>query len=270
METRAEAEAMLVTGQTNTLPAHVEGNNLLRALRHEDLARIVPHLEVWEGGRDEILYEPGDDVAHVYFPCAASLASFLVPLADGRAVETVLIGREGAVGGIVSRGRLPAYARAIVQHPGRFLRLPVTALDAAKRGSPGIADLFARYADCLIAQVFQSVACNAAHTLEQRAAKWLLAAEERTGEASIPMTQEQLAAMLGVGRSYLSRVVRVLRERGAVRVSRGRIEIVDRGRLAMGACGCNALVRKHFDEVLAGVYPQEVAPTRPRLAEAVG
>ncbi|MGJ3265455.1 MAG: Crp/Fnr family transcriptional regulator [Salinarimonas sp.] len=259
---------MLVMGQTNTLPAHVEGNNLLRTLRHDDLARLVPHLEIWEGGRDEILYEPGDAVAYVYFPCGPSLASFLVPLADGRAVETVLIGREGAVGGIVSRGRLPAYARAIVQHPGRFLRLPVSALDAAKRVSPGIADLFARYADCLIAQVFQSVACNAAHTLEQRAAKWLLAAEERTGAASIPMTQEQLAAMLGVGRSYLSRVVRTLRERGAIRVSRGRIEIVDRPQLASGACRCNALVRAHFEAVLQGVYPDEVASVRPRCAPA--
>ncbi|GGK42771.1 Crp/Fnr family transcriptional regulator [Salinarimonas ramus] len=260
---------MLVTGQTNTLPAHVEGNNLLRTLRHEDLAQLMPHLEIWEGGRDAILYEPGDHVAYAYFPCGQSLASFLVPLPDGRAVETVLIGREGAVGGIVSRGRLPAYSRSVVQHPGRFLRLPVSTLEAAKRTSPRIADLFARYADCLLAQVFQSVACNAAHTLEQRAAKWLIAAEERTGEASIPMTQEQLASMLGVGRSYLSRVIRTYRERGALRVTRGRIEILDRGLLATGACRCNALVRGHFEAVLQGVYPEE-APPRPRIAEAVG
>src|SRR5206468_5383402 len=141
----------------------------------------------------------------------SSLISYLVILRDGRAIETALIGREGAVGGMVSQGRLPAFSRAEVQLGGPFFRIDLHDLEDAKSRSMTLRHLFARYADCLMAQVFQSVACNAAHSIEQRTAKWLLAAIERTGAPDVALTQEQLAAMLGVGRSYLSRVIRDLK-----------------------------------------------------------
>src|SRR5205085_7400606 len=117
-----------------------------------------------------------DVVRQVYFPCGSSMISYLVVLEDGRAIETALIGREGAAGGIVSQGHLPAYARAEVQFPGTFIRIDLARLEDAKARSAALRNLFARYADCLVAQVFQAVACNAAHTIEQRTARWLIAA----------------------------------------------------------------------------------------------
>src|SRR5690606_28034070 len=128
-----------------------------------------------------VLHEPGENVRFAYFPRGASLISYLVILNDGRAIETGLVGREGAVGGIVSQGRLPAYSRAEVQLGGAFYRIDLHHLEEAKARSLTLRYLFARYADCLMAQIFQSVACNAAHSIEQRTAKWLLAAVERTG-----------------------------------------------------------------------------------------
>lgn len=233
------------------------GNNLLRALRPVDAALINPLLQPWIGGRGEIIYEPGDPVRCVYFPCGPSMISYLTVLQDGSAVETALIGREGAVGGIVSQGRLPAYARAEVQFPGPFMRMAISDLQKAKEQSPTLENLFARYADCLTAQVFQSVACNAAHSIEQRTAKWLVAAVERTGGPDIPLTQDQLAAMLGVGRSYISRVLRSLKQRAILQVRRGWLDIRDIDVLRALACECNESVRAHFDEVLSGVYPTE-------------
>ena len=116
---------------------------------------------------------------------------------DGRRVETALVGREGAIGGIVSEGRLPAYARAEVQYPGPFWRISVADLEAAKTGSGSLRHVFMHYADCLVTQIFQAAACSATHTIEQRSAKWLLAAYERTGSCTVPITQEQLGSMLG-------------------------------------------------------------------------
>lgn len=232
-------------------------NNLLRALRPDDLAMLTPLVQDWSGEAGAPIYEPGDMVDHVYFPCGHSLASFLVVLEDGRSVETVLVGREGAVGGIVSEGRLPAFARAVVHVPGPFLRLPTARLEEAKLRSPSLRRLFTRYADCLIAQIFQAVACNAVHTIEQRAAKWLLAARDRTGSDEIAVSQEELAAMLGVGRSYVSRVMGALRATGAVESGRRRLRIADDAALERLSCGCNGAVRSHFDRVLAGVYPHE-------------
>jgi hypothetical protein len=34
-------------------------------------------------------------------------------------------------------------------------------------------NLMTRYSDCLLAQVLQSVACNASHTIEARCSRWL-------------------------------------------------------------------------------------------------
>jgi CRP-like cAMP-binding protein len=234
-----------------------DGNNLLRALRADDLDLLRPHFQEIACDSGTVLYEPGDNVRHAYFPCGPALVSFMVVLEDGRGVETALVGREGAVGGIVSHGRLPAYSRAKVQFPGTFLRLEAGELEAAKLRSHTLRNLFARYADCLLAQVFQSVACNAAHTIEQRTAKWLLAAIDRTGDHMIPLTQEQLAGMLGVGRSYVSRVIQSLKARGVVATKRGGLAIGDLAQLSGLSCGCHNAVRAHFDDVLKGVYPSE-------------
>ena len=235
----------------------VTGNNLLRALRSDDWAILQPKLEDWAAPTGTILHEPGDTVRHAYFPRGSSLISYLVVLTDGRAIETALIGREGAVGGIVSQGKLPAYSRAEVQLGGSFYRVDLHLLEDAKSRSPTLRYLFARYADCLMAQVFQSVACNAAHSIEQRTAKWLLAAIERTGAPEVGLTQEQLAAMLGVGRSYLSRVIHDLRQRGVIETRRGRMGVADVDGLRALACECNSATSRHFEEVLKGVYPAE-------------
>jgi CRP-like cAMP-binding protein len=232
-------------------------NNLLRAMHESDRALLMPHLETLRVESGRVLYQPGDQVRQVYFPGGPTLVSFMVLLEDGRGVETALVGREGAVGGIVSQGRLPAYARAVVQFPGPMLRIESAQLERAKMESPALRNLFARYADCLMAQVFQSVACNAAHSIEQRTAKWLIAALDRTGDHDVPLTQEQLAAMLGVGRSYISRVVQSLKARGILETRRGGVRVTAAGGLEQIACGCNAAVRRHFDEVLKGVYPDE-------------
>jgi CRP-like cAMP-binding protein len=235
--------------------APVSQNKLLLAMRAADLALLKPGLQAVRLEKDEVLYEPGDEVRKVYFPLDPTLIAFRVVLEDGRAVETALVGCEGAICGVVSQGRLPAYSRAVVVHEGLALRIAVEQLEAAKLKSLSIRHLFARYSDCIMAQVFQAVACNATHTVGQRAAKWLVAAAERTSDNRIALTQEQFAVTLGVGRSYVSRVVAAFQEKALIRVVRGAIVVTDIEGLRGEACGCQDCVRRHFEEVLEGVYP---------------
>ena len=230
-------------------------NNLLRHLNDPDFALLEPFLETTSAKADDLLYNPGDDVQTVHFPCGPSLVSFLVANEDGRDVETILVGREGAVGGIVSQGFLPAYTRITVKVAGPFVRLRVAKLDAAKAQSATLRHLFARYADCMLAQMFQSTACNAIHSIEQRTAKWILSARERTGDDLVPLTHEQLSTMLGVGRSYTSRVIQTFKAEGILETRRGAILIRNQDALAGRSCLCNEAVKTHFDEVLRGVYP---------------
>ncbi len=233
-------------------------NNLLRRLNEADYALIAPYLTIDEAAANELLYNPGDDVQVVHFPCGPALATFLVANEDGRDVETILVGREGAVGGIVSEGFLPAYTRVVVKFGGPFVRLQIAKLDAAKTQSKTLRNIFARYADCMLAQIFQSTACNAIHSIEQRTAKWILAAMERTdGEDSVPLTHEQFSTLLGVGRSYASRVIQAFKAEGILDTRRGAILVRDRDRLKQRACLCNDAVKAHFEDVLRGVYPTD-------------
>jgi len=237
-------------------------NNLLRRLSPADYALIAPYLSEDAAAPNEVLYSPGDDVQIVHFPCGPALTSYLVANEDGRDVETILVGREGAVGGIVSEGFLPAYTRIVVKFGGPFARLPVARLAAAKLQSKTLRNVFARYADCMLAQMFQSTACNAIHSIEQRTAKWIVAAMDRTdGEPTVPLTHEQLATLLGVGRSYASRVIQSFRTEGILNTKRGAFLVRDFDALKRRSCLCNEAVKAHFEEVLRGVYPTEQAAT---------
>ncbi len=231
-------------------------NNLLRRLNSADYALLAPHLDAAGTKPGDLLYNPGDNVQTVYFPCGPTLVSYLVPSEDGRDVETILIGREGAVGGIVSQGFLPAYTRMAVKFGGPIVRLSVSKLDTAKSNSPSLRNVFARYADCMLAQIFQSTACNAIHSIEQRTAKWIVSAMERTDDNhTVPLTHEQLATLLGVGRSYASRVIQTFKAEGVLETRRGAIVVRDPDALRGRACLCNEAVKSHFAEVLRGVYP---------------
>ena len=237
-------------------------NNLLRRLSATDYALIAPHLAQNDAEAGELLYNPGDDVQTVHFPSGPALASYLVPNEDGRDVETILVGREGAVGGIVSQGFLPAYTRIVVKFGGPFAHMPIAKLDAAKLQSKTLRNVFARYADCMLAQMFQSTACNAIHSIEQRTAKWIISAMERTGDAdTVPLTHEQLATLLGVGRSYTSRVIQSFKAEGVLETRRGAIRVRDLEGLKQRSCLCNEAVKTHFEEVLSGVYPNDQART---------
>ncbi|MGO4165560.1 Crp/Fnr family transcriptional regulator [Novosphingobium sp. YAF33] len=237
-------------------PGH-EQSDLLAALRPADFALLEPHLAEVQMRPGEVIYQPGDPVDYCFLPRGGAICSYFVELDSGISVETILVGREGALGGVVSHGSLPAYARANVLHGGLFWRIPTRQLDDVKSRSPSVASLFARYADCVMAQVFQSIACNAVHTIEERAAKWLIAAVDRIGRNDVTMTQEQLASMMGIGRSYASRVLQRFKREGLVRTRRGGIHVADRESLSEKACSCNEHVAAHFEKVLGGVYPKE-------------
>ena len=249
---------MLTRREQATTAGERPYNNLLRRLRDADFALIAPHLTQDDAQPNDLLYSPGDDVEIVHFPCGPSLVSYMVANEDGRDVEAILVGREGAVGGIVSQGHLPAYTRIMVKFGGPVARLSIGKLDAAKATSASLRNIFARYADCMLAQIFQSTACNAIHSIEQRTAKWIIAAIERAdGNNIVPLTHEQLATLLGVGRSYTSRVIQNFKAEGLLETRRGAILIRNPDALRSRSCLCNEAVKNHFEEVLRGVYPSE-------------
>src|SRR3989344_2274476 len=131
-------------------------NRLLGALSARDFEVLQPHLELVDLPRGKVLFEPGDDVVTTYFPCHRTMVSLLIVTRDGREVEAATVGREGAIGGIVSEGHKPAFGRAVMQIGGQALAIPTSHLEAAKTGSPRLADLLSRYPDALLAPMMPS------------------------------------------------------------------------------------------------------------------
>lgn len=239
----------------NSVEARRACNRLLMILRDEDWRRLAPHLEHCEFTRDEVLFAEGQDITRCCFPCDGMIASLRISDSDGSVCEVCTIGQEGAAGGIISNGHAPAFTSAVIAAGGSALCVPIAKLDAVKQESPSIQRLFARYADCLLAQIMQSSACNALHDVERRIARWLLAFDDRIGGGRINVTQEALAAALGVGRPYASRQLKSLEQKGLIRLRRGAIEIQDRGAVEDYSCTCYEAVRGHFATVISGLYP---------------
>ncbi|MGL4812184.1 MAG: Crp/Fnr family transcriptional regulator [Beijerinckiaceae bacterium] len=226
-------------------------NDFLAALNEGDRDFLSPHLTVLDLEKGTVLHESVRKPRHTWFPCGAALASYLLTDRDGKTTEVALIGREGMIGGLTTDGHGCTFPVARVRTGGRFLRIDNSALEEAREARQNIRRWLARYADCLVAQVFQEIACSKTHSVIERAAKWLLDAQMRTGAQEFPMTQEDLAHLLGVGRTFVNRVAGELRQQNLIETRRGVIRIRDEAALRQRSCVCHNTVSGHFKSMFA-------------------
>ncbi len=229
----------------------VRPNRFLGALAPDDAALLAPHLRTLWLDRGTVLHEPGGPIEHVYFPHGA-MVSMVALMQNGTSVETVTLGRAGVVGGSAALGARRAVGRAIVQLSGAASRLPASQFHAVARESKPIRELAIRYNDLLLAQIQQSVACNALHALEARLCRWLLQTRDSIDGDAIPLTQEFLGQMLGVRRTSVTVAARLLQSAGMIRYRRGQIHIVDRAALEDLSCECYGVIRQQIDQVFLG------------------
>ena len=225
------------------------GNRLLSTFSREARALIEPFGSLVELTAGQIVLARGDQVHSTLFPVAPTMISMGVELAGGRSVEVASVGRDGAVGGIVSCGHAPAFSRAVAVVGGPAFKVPMEALEDAKKRSPFIASLFCRFSDYLLAQVMQSAACNAFHSIPERAARWLLHAQDRAGDR-IELTQDAFSDLLGVQRTTVNAVIRSLQDEGLVATGRGVVRVTDRAGLKRRSCECYRRLEDHFAAVI--------------------
>lgn len=225
------------------------GNRLLSTFSREARALIEPFGTMVELEPGEMVLKRGGEVSSALFPVGPATVTLTVELSGGRSVQVASIGREGAVGGIVSCGYAPAFSRAEVLVGGRAFKVSMNALEDAKNRSPFIANLFCRYSDYLLSVVMQSVACNAFHSISERVARWLLHVQDRAGER-IELTQEALAGLLGVQRTTINAVIQELSSDGVIVARRGAVNVADRAGLKRRACECYERLQDHYAAVI--------------------
>jgi CRP-like cAMP-binding protein len=181
-------------------------------------------------------------LAHVFFP-DSGVISVLAVYADGNIIEMATIGREGCAGVQAALGAKSSSAQLLVQIPGSAAKMSRAAFTRAMQSMPSFRSLMYAYVQAFLEQVMVSGACNGAHSLKERLARWLLMMRDRSDDDALPITQNLLAEMLGVQRPTITNAVGELERAGLIEPGRGQITILDRKGLTEASCECYRMVR---------------------------
>jgi CRP-like cAMP-binding protein len=229
-------------------------NRLLLALPSRDLTRLLPQLEYISCRSDQVLMDADSTLDHVFFP-DSGVVSVVGVYANGSVIEMATIGREGCTGVQAVFGGLSSSARLLVQIPGTAAKMSRAALQRSMGAMPSFRKLMYNYVQAFLEQVMVSAACNGAHSLKQRLARWLLMMRDRSDDDALPITHNLLAEMLCVHRPAITNAVRELERAGVIKGSRGYVTIRDRQGLIKQSCECYELVRTRLAHHLPKTYP---------------
>ena len=219
------------------------GNLLLAAVPAEEYEQFSGLLEVHPLRMRETLQEAGEAPDYVYFP-VSGIISVLTVLENGMMIEFATVGREGTTGVPVFLVSGDSNIAFISQVPGDSLRMASKDFLAALDHSPSFMKIMKRYSGMMLTLVAQSAACNRAHHVDERCARWLLMTHDQAGDGAFPITQEFLAQMLGVSRPSVALSAAALQKAGLISYHRGEMTIIDRPGLEKAACECYAVVHE--------------------------
>src|ERR1700691_1302391 len=197
-------------------------NRLLRALPSSNLKRLMPELEQIRCQRGQVLMDADSALNYVFFP-DIGVVSVVAVYADGSIIEMATIGREGCSAVQAVFGAKSSSVRLLVQIPGDAARISNAAFTRAMKSMPAFRNLMFAYAQAFLEQVLVSVACNGAHSLKQRLARWLLMMRDRGDGDTLQITQSLLADMLGAQRPSVTNAAKELEQAGLI--ARGRRQV---------------------------------------------
>jgi CRP-like cAMP-binding protein len=229
-------------------------NRLLLALPSANLKQLMPELELIRCDREQILMDADSSLEHVFFPDSGVVSAVAV-YSDGRIIETATIGREGCTSVQAALGAKRSSVRLLVQIPGSAHKMPRATFVRAMGTMPSFRNLMFAYVQAFLDQVLVSVACNGAHSLKERLARWLLMMRDRSDDDVLRITQGLLAEMLGVQRPTITNAVHELERDGLIESGRGQVTILDREALEVASCECYRLVRERVSYHLPKTYP---------------
>lgn len=227
-------------------------NRLLATLPEQELSRLAPQFDLVSYGLKDFVYREDEPIEHVFFP-TSGVMSLISQMEDGRGVEVATIGNEGMVGlPVFLQATTTSAHRAFSQVPGESLRMSASRFSEFLSGSDNGAlhRALHRYTQALMSMIARAVACNALHSVQQRACRWLLITHDRIRGDQFVLTQEFLGQMLGVTRPTVNEVARELQAAGAIDYTRGRITILSRPELEARSCECYGVIRTEFDRLL--------------------
>ena len=239
-------------------PASPGQNHLLAALPAAEFEPLAAHLELVALPLGQMIYEPGGQLRHAYFPTTCIVSLHYVT-ETGASAQTAGVGNEGMVGVALFMGGDTTSSSAVVQTGGHAYRLERRWLQQEFNRGGLMQRLLLRYTQALITQMAQAAACTRHHSVEQQLCRWLLLTLDRMPSCEplttqdLVMTQELVATMLGVRRESVTEAAGRLQQAGYIRYRRGHISVLNRVGLEGHACECYAVVKKEMGRLLNDV-----------------
>ncbi len=239
----------------NTLPDPRQ-NAILAALPKEDFARLIPDLQFVELPLGWTMSESGDHVTYLHFP-VSGIVSLIYAMEDGSSSEVALVGNEGLIGISIFMGGESMPSSTEVRCQGGAYRLSRQIMKREFALGGKLQHLSLLYTQALISQTFQTAACNQHHSLEQRLCRWILMSLDRLYANEFNITQEIIAALLGVRRESITETIGQLQREGLVNKSRGRLSILNRHHIEQRVCECYSIVSQEYNRLLPPVPKPE-------------
>jgi CRP-like cAMP-binding protein len=206
-------------------------NLLLRAMSHQDLALLKPHLTRIELEREQMLVEPGQPIAQIYF-LEGGIASVVSDLPETAQTEVGVFGLEGMSGVGTILGADTATTKTYMQVDGiGAFRIDTKHLRAAIGRSPSLQMVLLKYVQTVLTQLATSAVSNANHRMEARLARWLLMCHDRVDGDEIALTHRFMSMMITAQRSGVTVTLHILEGVGAIRSTRGLVTVLNRNQL---------------------------------------
>jgi len=226
---------------------HSSKNRLLAALPPAEYRRLLPKLETVSLSLKQRVYESLKTIDYVYFPLNGVI-SILAFMKDGTGIEIATVGNEGMIGLPVFWGADRTPLVAFQQIPGESMRMESKVLTQEIKRSGPLTAILDLYTHAFVVQIAQGNACNRAHSIAQRCARWLLTIHDRVGRRQrFFITQEFLGQMLGVRRAGVNEVASAFRKSKLIDYKRGMIHILNRKALEKRTCECYWVMKKETE-----------------------
>jgi CRP-like cAMP-binding protein len=220
-------------------------NSIIASLLEAEYKSLLPIVERVKLERGDVVYRANRKIEAVYFPEDAVVA-VVDRMADGRTVEVGTIGREGMLGLNIFLAGIVSPDKAIVLLSGAAIKIKSKDLRRELCLGTPLQRLLLAYARTYLAVISQSIACSRDHTIQQRLARWLLTINDYSGGREILMVQKSIAEMLGVRRVGISDAASELQSANLISYRRGRIKVLDKGRLGKSSCECYRFIRREY------------------------
>ncbi len=228
----------------------LDGNRILALLPPADRAHIAERMQPYRSDH-EILVPAGGEILYAHFP-TSGLISVVAALKDGKRAEVATAGREGMAGLPLFLGSRTSLYEVVSQVSGVGLRLEAEAFLEEVARSASLRVRLLRYSELRMAMLGQTAACNAAHPIRARLARWLLISHDSVDGDMFVLTHEFLSHMLGAERPSVTVAAGLLQKTGAVTYKRGEVKVLDRTKLERAACECYGIVRRETERLMGG------------------